>query len=658
MMKIQSGLIILFTFLLSCSGPQTATEANQSYDMVTFRGRTIDLKPYVDGFPFQGIMPVYEAGKIFYRQVGETTVLKEISLEANADLYAGKAISDIDFSLRNVFGYKYNPADMHLYWYGDEKNDEVLNLYRLNPATREVEKLTDVPYIFTWNFNEAKDKIAYVARLGVLENRLGELRILDLKSGEEEVIIQDTPEFRFSWGQVSWRPDESGLVITALRDAKRSAGNLMYVDLETKTAKLITDPETGRFSVYAMEEWLDNESFLYQSNEDGYNNVYRYSIASGKSSQLTTFEQDVETGELIHGLEEDPYLFLTTSSPLETRMMLMNPASGEILHSSVLSENLDVRDTENNKMMVSLTSAASLFSLKELTVSADGFSFEDFLDMPEALSSKIIQADVERISYPTFDIDPNTGEQRMIHAYLYKPKNPLPKEQQVVMIQSFYGGTNYFSNRTQILAEAGVYVLSPSPRGSRGFGKEFYALNDKDLGGNEIIDIIYAGKYISEKLDIPPSRIGVYGGSHGGYATMRLLTFPGEINGNKASFDWGFGISHAGFSDIIHFYENCNIPDWVILEAGDPKTEADKLNDRSPLYHADKMVGKLLLTHGTNDSRVPIAGSRMMADSLAKYNKPFKLVEFEGQGHGIKGLENEIRNYQTWFEFIEGLEAM
>ncbi|MEO0638737.1 MAG: prolyl oligopeptidase family serine peptidase, partial [Bacteroidota bacterium] len=139
--------------------------------------------------------------------------------------------------------------------------------------------------------------------------------------------------------------------------------------------------------------------------------------------------------------------------------------------------------------------------------------------------------------------------------------------------------------------------------------------------------------------------------------TMRTLTFPGEINGNTAEFDWGFGISHAGFSDIIHFYENCNIPDWVTLEAGDPKTEADKLRDRSPLYHADKMKGKLLLTHGTNDSRVPIAGSRMMADSLSKYKKDYKLVEFEGQGHGIKGLQNTVTMYKTWFEFLEGVVA-
>jgi dipeptidyl aminopeptidase/acylaminoacyl peptidase len=308
-------------------------------------------------------------------------------------------------------------------------------------------------------------------------------------------------------------------------------------------------------------------------------------------------------------------------------------------------------------MMVSITSNRSPFRIDEMTVSRDKFSFKNVIDLPKKLKTQTIHATPERVSFPTFDTDPKTGETRMLHGYLYKPENPLPKDQQMVMIQSFYGGGNRFSERTQVLAEAGIYVFSPSPRGSSGFGREFFTLNDKDLGGNEIIDIFYAAEFISEKLDIPPQRVGVYGGSHGGYATMRVLTFPGEINGTPASFDWGFGISHAGFSDIIHFYENCNIPDWVTLEAGDPATEAEKLRDRSPLYHADKMKGKLLLTHGTNDQRVPIAGSRMMADSLKKYDKAFTLVEYEGQGHGIKGLENTISNYQVWFDFLEKVDA-
>ena len=59
---------------------------------------------------------------------------------------------------------------------------------------------------------------------------------------------------------------------------------------------------------------------------------------------------------------------------------------------------------------------------------------------------------------------------------------------------------------------------------------------------------------------------GVAGGSHGGYATMRALTFPPETNGRGEGYDFGFGMSHAGFSSIVSFYDATNIPDWIILE--------------------------------------------------------------------------------------------
>jgi len=457
---------------------------------------------------------------------------------------------------------------------------------------------------------------------------------------------------RFTWGSPSWQPNGKGVVITALKDADRTYGNLMYIDLENKSQTLLTDDSKKRTSPSVFKEWLDDNTFMYVSNEDGFRNLYSYDLGTKKSKQLTTFTTDLGTSEIIT-IDEKKYLFATTSSPIETQIYLLDLPSGEIVMNKQSDVSIGVYDSDGNKMMVSAGSNASMFRIDEMTVSKNNLTSKTVVDVPKDLKDKIYKATPERITYPTFDIDPETGKKRELHAYLYKPKNPLPAKDQIVMIQSFYGGGNNFSTRYQILADAGIYVLSPSPRGSRGFGKDFAALNDKDLGGDEIVDVFYAAKYISEKLNIPAKNIGVFGGSHGGYATMRTLTFPGEINGNKVEFDWGFGISHAGFSDIVHFYENCNIPDWVTLEAGDPKTEAAKLNDRSPLYHADKMKGHLLLTHGTNDSRVPIAGSTMMADSLMKYNKQVKLVQFEGQGHGIKGLENTVVFYQTWFDFLE-----
>ena len=205
------------------------------------------------------------------------------------------------------------------------------------------------------------------------------------------------------------------------------------------------------------------------------------------------------------------------------------------------------------------------------------------------------------------------------------------------------------------MCEAGVATLSPSPRGSWGFGAEFAALNDGDLGGDEIIDIFYAARWLESDRGYSNSQIGVYGGSHGGYATMRALTFPPETNERGESYDFGFGMSHAGFSNIISFYETCNIPDWVLLEAGDPATDAERLLDRSPISHVERLQAPILLTHGENDSRVPVDESRLFAAAAAELGAPVTYVEFAGQGHGIDGLDNTLTYYSTIFDFLDAV---
>lgn len=654
--KYYKNLVILSIFVITITSCGKKAEEKpqaieKSKDLISFQSREIDLKPYFEGFPYTDINPMYKAGKIFYYKLDSTTQLMETELKENANLTNGKIISDIDFSKRNVFGFKFNNTDKHLYWHGDEKNDEVLNLYKLNTETKQVTKLTNVPYIFGWSWDSTKTKAVYIARLGDIDKRLSELRLLDLTTGKETKINQDNKNYRYTWASPSWQPNGNGIATGVLKGTDRTYANVAYIDFKTKKIEVITDASKSRSFPEILGDWLNNEEFAYTSNENGFNNIFAYNINTKSNRQITNYKIDIKDAEVIE-IGGQKRIFAIVASPIESTIYLIDPTNGAEIIKQNVSENLTISDIKENKILVTTNSAINKFRIDEITITTDKFEFKNYIGLPKELSDQIINATLERVEFPTFDIDPNTGKTRMLHGFLYKPKNPLPKDKQLVMIQSFYGGNNVFNNREHILAEAGVYVFSPSPRGCAGFGKEFYALNDKDLGGNEIIDIIYAGQFISKKLGIPPQRIGVFGGSHGGYASMRVLTFPGEINGVKASFDWGFGISHAGFSDIIHFYNHCNIPDWVTLEAGDPKTEAVKLNDRSPLYHADKLKGKLLLTHGTNDNRVPIEGSRFMADSLKKYNKPYKLVEFEGGGHGITGLGNNIRNYKEWFEFL------
>jgi dipeptidyl aminopeptidase/acylaminoacyl peptidase len=643
--------LILVSCIVSC-GRHESEAVITNENLIHFNGRVIDLTPYLEGFPFSSINIDYESGILYFFKDGATKQLQYLDFVNEVDFWAAKTVSDVDFSKRNVFDLSFNKKDSCFYWNGDERNDEVLNIYRMHINKGKIEKLTDVPYIFGFNYNYEKDKIIYVARLGTKEDRLGEVRILDLKTMKETILFRDNPNMTFTWGKPLQSKDGKSLIVTANKNGDRAYGNLLLLDIEKRTTKIITDESMNRKTPSIFQKWYNDNEFLYTSNEADINNIFKYNLLTNETVQLTKLEANVSSYDFVE-LGGKKLIALTSSNPINTNIMLINPEDGQVLNKQVTDVNYVIIDAKANKMMSTGSSANTKFILSEISIRDDSFAFDVKYDLPNELKEKIYHAEIVKINYPTFDIDEKTGKQRMIHAYLYKPKNPLPKAQQIVLIQSFYGGYNNFVFRNHLLAEAGITVLSPAPRGSDGWGFDFKAMNDKDLGGNEILDVIYAAKYVNETMGIPPNRIGTFGGSHGGYAVLRLLTFPGEINGYKTNFDWGFGMSHAGFSDIIHFYQTCNIPDWVLLEAGDPATEEEKLKERSPLYHADLLRGKLLLTHGTNDNRVPLEGSIWMADSLKKYGKDFELVLFEGQGHDIKGLDNNIIYYKTWFNFLD-----
>src|SRR5690606_2611236 len=123
------------------------------------------------------------------------------------------------------------------------------------------------------------------------------------------------------------------------------------------------------------------------------------------------------------------------------------------------------------------------------------------------------------------------------------------------------------------------------------------------------------------------------------------------------SYAFGFGMSHAGFSDIASFYDATNIPDWVVLESGDPGVPKDraKMDERSPLTHVERLKAPLLITHGSADWRVPVEESRRFAEAAKAQGRPVQYVEFQGQGHHIEGLALQVQLYQARFDFLRAV---
>ena len=95
---------------------------------------------------------------------------------------------------------------------------------------------------------------------------------------------------------------------------------------------------------------------------------------------------------------------------------------------------------------------------------------------------------------------------------------------------------------------------------------------------------------------------------------------------------------------------------WVTLrwlESGDPATDWETMQDRSPLNHTNLLKSPILLTHGANDNRVGVSESRQFVEAAERLGKPVTYVEFEGQGHGISGLGNQVTYYQARFNFLQ-----
>lgn len=624
---------------------------------IRFVDRTVDVESFLTGFPYTtwGFYLSDDATKLYYLRNAEPSPLVMLDLAKSTDISKGDIISTDDWSKKNFWHPSYNEKDGYLYWMGDQANDEKIDLYRMDPKTGETTCFTDVPYIYGWSFNDAKDKAFYVARIAQQgDDHTDEFHILDLKMLEDRNVCTDRPDFRMTWTEIASSPDDSGCLLTVLKNVNRTYTNIAYLDYKTGQYKVVTDPskEASLSGCAVISPWYDNDVAYFLSDQTGYANLYTYNRKTGKTAQVTDYKQDLAA----KWIEADGAKYLATvrTSPEGSRVAVLRPDGTEVV-SEMYPATLTLATTVGNKMYFTAGATDILFQIWTVAFENGKLTQSVLVDLPADIKQKMVTSHAEKLSIPTFDIDPATGQTRQLHAYLMVPDKPLPKDKATLMVMSFYGGENMYDMEHQIFTDAGMYVLSASPRGSSGFGRDFAALNDHDLGGNETIDMIYCARYVSEMLGIPPERVGCFGMSHGGYETMRLMTFPGEVNGFKASFPFGFGVAVAGFSDIIYEHYHSNIPDWDYLEAGDPVTERDKLMDRSPISHVDKISGPLLLIHGDHDDRVDIGGSQMLYDALKAEGKPVEFLIMEGQGHGYKGVDNQMRYYRTILEFIDNV---
>jgi dipeptidyl aminopeptidase/acylaminoacyl peptidase len=207
-----------------------------------------------------------------------------------------------------------------------------------------------------------------------------------------------------------------------------------------------------------------------------------------------------------------------------------------------------------------------------------------------------------------------------------------------------------YDSEAQFLANRGFAVLQMNYRGSTGYGKEFFQKSFKQWGRAMQDDITDGVKWLIDEGIADPKRIGIYGGSYGGYATLAGITFTPDL--------YACAVDYVGVSNLFTFM-NTIPPYWkpflIKLQAmvGDPIKDKELLTASSPVFHVDRIKTPLFVAQGAKDPRVNVEESNQIVNSLRKRGVEVQYMVKAEEGHGFRNEENRFEFYEAMEKFLE-----
>jgi dipeptidyl aminopeptidase/acylaminoacyl peptidase len=539
----------------------------------------------------------------------------------------------------STYAVSYFPNDARILYTYDKGGNENSHLYlrETDGTERDLTPGEKVKAAFLgWSF----DRKSFFFQTNERDPRFFDIFEMPLTDFKPTLIFKD--EAGYNFGDIT---NDKKFITLGKTGSGTSDSDVYLYNTQTKELKNITQ-HTGDVSNNPQTFDVNSKYLYYLSDAGGeFQHVRRYDLATGKSEVTEKAPWDVSYTYFSHN---GKYRVTAINEDARTKIKIYDTATNKLVPLPQLPNGdiTGVNISPSEKLMAFYLNGDR--SPSNLYVY--DFATKKATKLTESVNPAINTADLvdsEVIRYKSFD-----GME--IPSILYKPKqaDAQHKAPALLMIHGGPGGQTRvgYSPLTQYLVNHGYVIIAVNNRGSSGYGKTFFTSDDGKHGHEPLWDCVEAKKYLATLDYVDASKIGIAGGSYGGYMVLAALAFKPE--------EFAVGVDLFGVSNWVRTLQSIP-PYWESIrkslykEIGDPNTELQKLKDTSPLFHADKIVRPLIVLQGKNDPRVIKPESDEIVENIQKRKGVVQYVVFDNEGHGFTKKANEIRAYKAILDFLD-----
>ena len=551
----------------------------------------------------------------------------------------GKKRQITNSATESCFAVDYVPGTEQILYSADKGGNENSHLFLMD-ENGSVTDLTPGDAVKVSFSGWSKDKKSMYLLSNKRDPRFFDLYKMKVGQWKEEMIYKNTEGFNFAGST----KDRS---ILALEKSITTSENQLFL-YDTKTRKITEVSEQVKPGSYSASGFSDDMKFFYYTTDTDKEFTYlvSYEINGGTRKTIYEADWDVLVGYLS---ENDKFRLIIINEDARFVLKIFNVETGEELNYPEIpgTNVVNVNISESEKLlMLRLGSSKTTGDIYVCEIGDTVLRKLTSTMNPEINTDHLVNAEVVR--FKSFD-----GLE--IPAIFYKPLTAT-KNTRVPALIEVHGGPGGQSNigynpLRQYLVNHGYAILAVNNRGSSGYGKSFYKMDDRNHGDKDLKDCIWGKKWLQSLEYIDSTKIGIIGGSYGGFMTMAAMTFH--------PYEFKTGVNFFGVTNWLRTLKStpaywASFRDALFQEMGNPFTaDSIRLYNISPLFHASNIKNPVMVLQGANDPRVLQVESDEIVAAAKANGVPVEYVIFPDEGHGFRKKDNKIKADSLILKFLD-----